>query len=378
MRVLVTVTGSPSHVNAVLPLVSALAAARHQVLVAAPARLLEQFENVPLQREPLLADPLASFSPQADGPPERRALDLFAGPHLIDGYRALLPVARAFAPNLVIRDGGEFTGYLVAETLGLPHLAAPSGAANHLDPAVLQPLLNQRRAALGLRAQDDPDEIHRHGRLDCMPPEFSFARHPAGRFHRYRQPVEIDPGEVLPGWLAELRVDRPLVLATIGTVLPSVPSEVLDAPGLLNAIVAGLAELDCEAVVATAGILVDRSSAGRHVHLVDSVPQPMLLRCAQLMVTHGGYNSIREAVGAGVPMAVLPGFGDQPANADRVQELGLGRRIPSPDEVAAVCHQVLNDPEVTARSRYAQRRMLCLAPVQAVVRDLEKVASGGA
>ncbi|WEO93520.1 glycosyltransferase [Streptomyces sp. FXJ1.172] len=378
MRVLVTVTGSPSHVNAVLPLVSALATVHHQVLVAAPARLLALFDGLPLQREPLLTDPLARFSPQADGPPERRALDLFAGAHLIDSYRALLPAARAFAPALVIRDGGEFTGYLVAETLGLPHLAAPSGAANHLDPVVLQPQLNQRRAALGLRAEDDPDAIHRHGRLDCMPAEFSFARHRTGTLYRYRQPSEIHPGDVLPDWVAELPSGRPLVLATIGTVLPSVPSAVADAPGLVNAIVTALAELDCQAVVATGGVAVDRPRAAGRVHVVDSVPQPLLLRCTQLLVTHGGYNSIREAVGAGVPMAVLPCFGDQPDNADRVQELGLGRRIPSPEETAAVCHQVLNDPEVTARTRHAQRRMLCLPPIQAAVDDLEKVAGGGA
>ncbi|MEU8972018.1 glycosyltransferase [Streptomyces monashensis] len=378
MRVLVTVTGSSSHVNAVLPLVSALAAARHQVLVAAPAQLLGPFDSLPVQREPVLTDPHTTFSPQAEGPPERRAFDLFAGPHLVDSYRALLPVARAFAPDLVLRDGGEFTGYLVAGTLGLPHLAAPSGAANHLNPAALQPQLNQRRATLGLPAEDDPEAIHRHGRLDCMPPEFSFARHPAVRSYRYRQPSEIDPGAVLPPWVAELPADRPLVVAAIGTVLPGVPHDVLDVPALLHAIVAGLAELDCQAVVATGGIPVERPRAAGHVHLVDRVPQPMLLRCAQLLVTHGGYNSIREAVGAGVPMAVLPGFGDQPANADRVEELGLGRRIPSPDEVAAVCRQVLDDSEVVARARHAQRRMLGLPPVQAAVSDLEKIASGGA
>ncbi|WBO68604.1 glycosyltransferase [Streptomyces camelliae] len=209
-----------------------------------------------------------------------------------------------------------------------------------------------------------------------MPAEFSFARRQAGTFYRYRQPSEIDPGAVLPDWLAELPADQPLVLASIGTVLPTVPPGVTNVPGLLDALVAGLAELDRQAVVATGGVPVERLLPPGRVHLVDSVPQPMVLRCAQLLVTHGGYNSIREAVGAGVPMGVLPALGDQQANADRVQQLGLGRRIPSPDQVAAVCHHVLNDPEVTARTRYAQRWMLCLPPVQAAVDDLEKVASG--
>ncbi|GAA1956637.1 glycosyltransferase [Kitasatospora viridis] len=376
MRVLVTVTGSPSHVNAVRPLASALATAGHQVLVAAPARLLAPLAGLPLRLEPLLVDPLVTVDRDA-GPSEELVLEIFAGPHVTDSYHALLPVAREFGPQLVIRDGGEFAGYLVAETLGVPHLSAPSGAANHLDPVALLPHLNQRRADLDLPPEPDPAAVHRHGRLDCMPAGLSFAGHPGGIFHRYRQPTEVDPNTVLPEWIAELPADQPLVLASLGTVLPFVPTVGLDPVGLLGAIATGLAELDCQAVIATGGLPVDLPSLPTdRVHLVDSMPQPLLLRCAQLLLTHGGYNSIREAVGAGVPMAVLPCFGDQPANADRVEQLGLGLRIPAPADVAATCHRVLTDPAHTANSRRAQRRMLALPPIQGAIADLEKLVRG--
>ncbi|MGF1428232.1 glycosyltransferase [Kitasatospora sp. LaBMicrA B282] len=373
MRVLVTVTGSTSHVNAVLPLVSALAAARHRVLIAAPPRLLGPLTDLPVDLAPVLPDPL-DHRPPADRPDLEQVLARFAGPHLNEGYQALLPPARAFAPDLVLRDGGEFTGHLVAEALGVPQLAAPSGVANHLAPATLLPALNRRRADLGLPAEPDPAALHRYGRLDCMPAEYSFTGW-AGptTVLRYQQPATVRPGAALPAWLAELPTEQPLVLATIGTVLPI---GVFDATGLLETIVAGLAELDCHSVVATGGVPVDPALASERVHLVDAVDQSLVLRCAQLLVTHGGYNSVREAVGAGVPMAVLPCFGDQPANADRVQELGLGRRLPtpaSPADLAAACRALLADPATAARARAAQRRMLALPPVDALLGRLEKL-----
>lgn len=44
----------------------------------------------------------------------------------------------------------------------------------------------------------------------------------------------------------------------------------------------------------------------------------------KLFVTHGGLNSVEEALYHEVPLVILPGFADQHSNADRAVRQGYG------------------------------------------------------
>merc|ERR1711957_1136919 len=50
--------------------------------------------------------------------------------------------------------------------------------------------------------------------------------------------------------------------------------------------------------------------------LRDAVPQLEVLPLCDAFLTHAGANSMHEALSLGVPMVVVPVFGDQPVNAD--------------------------------------------------------------
>ena len=60
------------------------------------------------------------------------------------------------------------------------------------------------------------------------------------------------------------------------------------------------------------------------VFLFRRVPQLRVLQATDLMVTHGGTNSISECMAAGVPMLAYPGAMDQPGNAARIVYHGMG------------------------------------------------------
>ena len=54
------------------------------------------------------------------------------------------------------------------------------------------------------------------------------------------------------------------------------------------------------------------------------VAQPRLLKQAAVLVTHGGLNTVKEAILSEVPMLVIPGKWDAPGNGARVEFHGIG------------------------------------------------------
>ncbi|MPY62329.1 glycosyltransferase [Streptomyces spongiae] len=422
MRILCSLALSPSNARALLPLARAAAEAGHEVTVVSPPDMADVFEGENIRVLPLFTDMAEivlsllhqkriDFSP-ADPFSAQTLLATACGPHVTDAYRQLLHVAEEFKPDIILRSGVEFAGCLVAETLGIPHVTAPSGGGQYLDAKLALAELNLRRAELGLPESDSAEAIHAHGRFDCMPPEYAFSPHEIDGTFAYQQPSAIVRTETGPEWLRDLPGDKPLVVVSSTNVFASLmhsavfpriltlfldgmvtghlfermdiqadPALVVDAlmPGDANpltTIVKGLSQVDCTAVVATRGMPVDPSAVGTNVHLFDSIPQPLLLETAQLLFTHGGYNSVREAVRAGVPMAVLPELSDQAHNASRVEQLGLGLRVPSAgaDDVADTVNRLLSDPSHTHGVRGAQRHMLALPQVTAAVDHLVALA----
>jgi MGT family glycosyltransferase len=63
------------------------------------------------------------------------------------------------------------------------------------------------------------------------------------------------------------------------------------------------------------------------------VPQTSILPEVDLVITHGGNNTVTESLHFGKPMVVLPLFWDQYDNAQRMDELGFGVRLATYDFV---------------------------------------------
>ena len=98
-----------------------------------------------------------------------------------------------------------------------------------------------------------------------------------------------------------------------------------------------------------------------NVRAFAKVPQLTLLCCAALFVTHGGMNSVNEALYYGVPMIVLPFGLDQPLVGRELQRRKLGRVI-APRELTAerlwrTAKELLRDPEAP-EARLAMKRKM--------------------
>jgi MGT family glycosyltransferase len=93
----------------------------------------------------------------------------------------------------------------------------------------------------------------------------------------------------------------------------------------------------------------------------EFLPQTRILPLVDLVVTHGGNNTVTECFWAGKPMVVLPLFWDQHDNAQRVHETGFGVRLDTyghePEQLTGAIDRLLADERLRARLAAAAERV---------------------
>ena len=106
-------------------------------------------------------------------------------------------------------------------------------------------------------------------------------------------------------------------------------------------------------------VIVSKGPLADQLHLPDNMageaflPQPAIMPQVDLVITHGGNNTVTESFHHGKPMVVLPLFWDQVDNAQRIQEAGFGARLPAygveDAELTAAIERVLADSALQSR-----------------------------
>src|SRR5690349_8638861 len=114
-------------------------------------------------------------------------------------------------------------------------------------------------------------------------------------------------------------------------------------------------------VIVSKGPLADQITLHDNMTGEGFLPQPAILPQVDLVITHGGNNTVVESFHHGKPMIVLPLFWDQVDNAQRVHEMGFGRRLATYDfedgELLRAVDELLADEGLAARLAAVSARM---------------------
>ena len=106
-------------------------------------------------------------------------------------------------------------------------------------------------------------------------------------------------------------------------------------------------------VIVSKGPLADQITLHDNQAGEAFLPQPAILPMVDLVITHGGNNTVTEAFHHGKPMIVLPLFWDQVDNAQRVHETGFGRRLSTygfkARELTSAIDRLLKDRQLSER-----------------------------
>lgn len=156
--------------------------------------------------------------------------------------------------------------------------------------------------------------------LYLYPPEVDYRRaNPLGpTWHNVGSSVRTtDPEWSLPEKLAE--PDGALIYLSLGSLGSG------DVP-LMRRLVEVLGDTPHRYVVSMGPQHAEYELADNMAG-AEFLPQTSLLGDVDLVITHGGNNTVTEALHFGKPMIVLPLFWDQHDNAQRMHETGLGLRL---------------------------------------------------
>jgi UDP:flavonoid glycosyltransferase YjiC (YdhE family) len=111
------------------------------------------------------------------------------------------------------------------------------------------------------------------------------------------------------------------------------------------------------------------------------LPQPSILPMVDLVITHGGNNTVTEAFHNGKPMIVLPLFWDQVDNAQRVDETGFGVRLSTygfrDEELTGAIDRLLGDRRLQERLAAMSARIRSESGTARAADLIERVAVTG-
>jgi zeaxanthin glucosyltransferase len=279
----------------------------------------------------------------------------------------------AARPDLVLADQQMFAGALVAHRSGLPWATLATTAMELARPfrelpaveAELAAHLDTVRAQAGVTGVDPRFSPHL-----CLALTSTVLSGPARADVR---PEYVGPllGRRPPIAFDRPATDRPLVLVSTGT--------------LADDLAAGFHRRALAALDGVHAILLAPPESvpdpPPHVTVAARVPVLELLPHLAAVVSHGGLNTVTEALAHGVPLVVAPIRHDQPLNARAVAAAGAGVRISfaraEPARIAGALAAVLGDPAYREGADRVRASFAAAGGVGAAAGLIERLGQGG-
>lgn len=270
--------------------------------------------------------------------------------------RELPDALNSLQVDALICDQMEAAGGLVGEALGLPFVSVACALPVNREPGLPLPVMpfayehSERARHMYATSERVYDWLMRgHGRVIARH-ALAFGLPPRDSLHQCLSPLAqisqtlptLDfPRSTLPAWFhavgplrppalarpssAAWPIDpaRPFVFASLGTLQGQ-------RYGLFRSLARACRQLDAQLLVAHCGGLDAAQSEALQrqgaTWVTDFADQPQVLAQAQAVITHGGLNTVMDAIVAATPILAVPIAFDQPGVAARVAWAGVGRR----------------------------------------------------
>ncbi|WP_406298690.1 glycosyltransferase [Embleya sp. NBC_00888] len=386
MRFMFVVPPFTGHVNPTVAVAAALAERGHDAVWCGPPEILDLLPvGARLFATGEAPDQVGGYARLHSNWQRLRgvaALRFLVEETLVPLAHAMLPgvtaAVAAYRPDVVVADQQTFAGAFAAVRAGVPWATSATTSAEFT-----RPLLGFPKVADWVRTRIAGAAIAAGVPADCDPrfsarlvlvfstPELVGLTEPAPAHHCYVGPAfGPRPAAVDFPW-DRLDPGRHRVLVSLGTLnreagarfYPAVVSATRPLADRLQVILAAPERLAGE--------------PAEHVLIREFVPQLDLLPHLDAVVTHGGHNTVCEALAFGLPLVLAPIRDDQPIVARQVVAAGAGVRVrfgrAHVPEIHAAVTDVLDRPDLRAGAHRVRASFAAAGGAHAAADRLEKL-----
>jgi MGT family glycosyltransferase len=241
-----------------------------------------------------------------------------------------------------------FSGYAAADQSGWEEFRAEY-ARTHQDMHADFDEFCRERGAPGL-PQFEFMHTSPHLNLYLYPDEVDYARAQPldGSWHNLQTSVRDTDAAWEPP-----QGDGPLLYLSLGSLGSG-------DVALMRTLIAALTDVPARIVVSK-GPQHDQLELAPNMTGAEFLPQVSILPHVDLVITHGGNNTVTECLRFGKPTVILPLFWDQYDNAQRLHETGFGVRLDTyahaPEELTGAIDRLLKDESLRARLEQMSSRL---------------------
>jgi UDP:flavonoid glycosyltransferase YjiC (YdhE family) len=277
---------------------------------------------------------------------KRATSALFGDAYVESMLPGSLEAYKVWQPDVVVRAHLSYVGWIAAEACGVPHVTVEEFASGIPDweQEALAPTLNAWRERCGLPTDPAASRLHHYLKVVPFPIALRHLTSPFGPEARRTRPLIFSEStdDVLPTWIDTLP-DGAIVHASLGTVG--------NRPDLLSAMIES-ADGEPYSLILATGAFGDRAAFDplpKNVRVARYIPHSLLLSRCDAIITHAGAGTLIASIGAGLPMVMVPLFGDQLPNAERAADAGAGIVLDqaslTPTSLRNATRAILSDPQ---------------------------------
>lgn len=322
-------------------------------------------------------------------------------------FRELPGAFEAEQLDFVLTDQSDPTAATVAEYMGIPFISVAVGLNLDWEESIppfftgweLQDSPSaRRRYALAVDAfQKDFEQLfntinaerkkHQLAPYDCRKnfypvsphaqlaqiPEFlDYPRKESPAHFENVGPIRSKERPQIPFPYERLNPDKPMVYFSLGTILNM-------RADIFNMVARAFKNLDVQLVISLGKqpVEINYDDIPDDAIIVDYVPQFELLSRARMCVTHGGLNTVMDAISQGVPALAIPISFDQPGTAARLRRSGAGDYIPYQKLSTELVHKhakaLLEDPKYLENAQLIKAKFANLDGRVRIVEIIESI-----